>query len=280
VIMEHNKRKPLVAALMSILTPGVGQIYNGQVYKSVLMCAIFWVSIIGASSIDIFSKFYIVELLHVLTIATFFYVIIDAFRVASKLEAYSLKNYNRWYVYMILILLHFCIAEILIPPIFKDRTHEVYKLSSSTMAPNLSTGDRFIVDTRNKEKKKYQRGDIVVFDDLKRSVNVLIARVIGLPGEKIEIRNKDVFINDQYLREPYKKHVDSTIFPAHISSRDNMQPLIIPKDCLFLMGDNRDRSNDSRFNNCVDLKYIHGKVTYIYWASDERKIGEISKITY
>lgn len=282
---EIKKRNPLIAAVMSILLSGLGQIYNGQLCKGILLYISICAIILAASSADIHSNFYTVIFLYILSIVIYLCVIIDAFRIALKIKEFQLKQYNRWYIYLILIILHYSIVQTPVLSKIDKRTYESYKMSDSSMIPNLSIGDRFIADTINKGENIYQRGDIVVFHNPQRTSEVRVKRVIGLPGETIVIRNKEVFINDYRLREPYVKHTDPTIFPAHISSRhissrDNTGPLIMPTNCYFLMGDNRDLSYDSRFFNCVDGKSIHGKVTFIYWASGEGKVGKINEIKY
>ena len=125
-------------------------------------------------------------------------------------------------------------------------------------------------------RKEPERDDIIVFkypNDKKRD---FIKRLIGLPGETIEIRDKDVFINGKLLDESYAEFKDSeNIFnknhPAfyidpYARNRDNYGPRTIPEDSYFMMGDNRDRSADSRFWGFVNLNKVKGKAFLIYWS--------------
>ncbi len=277
--MEHKKRIPLVAAFMSILAPGVGQIYNGQVRKGIFLNILVLFTGWAVFYFDIYNSFFLKVFLIIFVVIAALYSIIDAYRVSEKTKEIKLRYYNRWYVYSVLIILSFSIEEIIIVPQNKNHTFKSYEISNNSMEPTLSVGDRIIVDTRNKGNI-YHRGDIVIFDYLHKKPIVSAKRVIGLPGEKIEIKNKQVLINNFNLIEPYIKHVDSTIFPTGISNRDNMGPVTIPLDCFFLMGDNRDLSYDSRDFICVDIKSIHGKATFIYWASSAGKIGKINNVRY
>lgn len=93
-----------------------------------------------------------------------------------------------------------------------------------------------------------------------------IKRVIGVGGDKIEIRNKTVYVNDLPLVEPYKLHRDSRIEAGSQTPRDNYGPIQVPRNKFFVMGDNRDQSFDSRFWKFVDMEDIKGKAFIIYWS--------------
>jgi len=111
-----------------------------------------------------------------------------------------------------------------------------------------------------------KRGDVIVFVfPLDRSKD-FIKRVIGLPGDEIEIINKQVYINGKPYSNPHAFYSDPYIYPKIVSPRDNFGPVVVPKDKYFVMGDNRDRSYDSRFWGFVDRRYIEGKAFIIYWS--------------
>ena len=90
-----------------------------------------------------------------------------------------------------------------------------------------------------------------------------IKRVVGVGGDKIEIKNKKVYVNDVLLDEPYAVHKDDEI---ENSLRDNFGPFTVPRRSCFVMGDNRDRSYDSRFWGVVDMDEIKGKAFIMYWS--------------
>jgi len=89
-----------------------------------------------------------------------------------------------------------------------------------------------------------------------------IKRIIGLPGDVIEVRDKVVYRNGQPLSEPYVQHVD----PRTAMGRDIMPPVTVPEDHYFVMGDNRDESYDSRFWGFVPREMILGKALFLYWS--------------
>ena len=111
-----------------------------------------------------------------------------------------------------------------------------------------------------------ERKDIVVFRYPVDPSKDFIKRVIGLPGDTVRIQDKKVYVNDQLLVEPYVVHSDPRILPASVSPRDNMDSILIPPHSLFVMGDNRDESFDSRFWKFVDMDELKGEAFIIYWS--------------
>ena len=156
---------------------------------------------------------------------------------------------------------------------------QAFKIPSGSMKPTLLIGDHILVNKFiyaikipiiNKELFHFsdpRRGDIVVFRYPVDTSKDFIKRVIGLPGDSVRIQDKQVFVNDKALDEPYAVHSDSRILPASVSPRDNMSTIFVPPHCLFVMGDNRDESYDSRFWKFVDIpEDLKGKAFIIYWS--------------
>jgi signal peptidase I len=130
--------------------------------------------------------------------------------------------------------------------------------------------------------KKPKRGDIVVFKYPEDGKRDFIKRVIGKEGDIVEIRDKVVYINGNPIIEPYAIHRDPDIKTREISPRDNFGPITVPEDYIFVMGDNRDGSHDSRFWGFVNTKKVKGKAFIIYWSWDGddhwvrwRRIGKL-----
>ncbi len=115
------------------------------------------------------------------------------------------------------------------------------------------------------------RGDIVIFRYPRDRSQDFIKRVIGVPGDEILIRNKQVYVNGIPYRNPHELHTDPFIIPRGQSVRDNYGPVRVPKDSYFMMGDNRDSSYDSRFWGYVKDSDIVGEALIKYWSWDKDK---------
>jgi signal peptidase I len=121
--------------------------------------------------------------------------------------------------------------------------------------------------------KNPERGDIIVFKYPVNPTQDYIKRVVGLAGDTIEIKDKKVYVNGEPQNEKYAIFLDSKILPAGVQRRDNMGPITVPEDSLFVMGDNRDNSYDSRFWNFVNLKSVKGKAFILYWSWDKKNFS-------
>jgi signal peptidase I len=155
---------------------------------------------------------------------------------------------------------------------------QAYKIPSGSMKPTLQIGDHILVSKFNYGVKlpflrstliplgTPKRGDILVFIYPEDRSKDFIKRLIGLPGDTIEIRNKKIFLNNLPLNDTRGVYVDSLIIPGSVQPRDNFGPVTVPEDSIFVMGDNRDESYDSRFWGFVKMKDVLGKALVIYWS--------------
>jgi signal peptidase I len=160
---------------------------------------------------------------------------------------------------------------------------QAFEVPSPSMEKNVLAGDRLLV---NKflfapgsgplgallPSRGVRRGDIVVFrfpEDPRRD---FLKRVVGLPGETVAIRNKRVFVDGRLLDEPYTFHSDDRVWPDDPSvpgdrrRRDQLAPTGVPAGSYFVMGDNRDDSNDSRYWGAVPAGHIEGRALFVYWS--------------
>ena len=135
-------------------------------------------------------------------------------------------------------------------------------------SPTASTAERLLLPTGG-----VRRGDIVVFKFPDNPERDFIKRVVGLPGETLEVRDKTVQIDGVPLDEPYlPSHMTSLPAGAFaIDGRDNYGPVSIPPDHYFVMGDNRDNSEDSRYWGTLPHGHLKGKAVVVYWSYDAQE---------
>lgn len=153
---------------------------------------------------------------------------------------------------------------------------QAFKIPSGSMLQTLQIGDHLLVSkfaygvkipfthTLIYKREGPQRGDIIVFEFPEDTSKDFIKRVIGVPGDLIEIKEKELFVNGVLQNEAYIQHTDLT--HNQIMRRDNFGPIMVPEDKYFTMGDNRDESYDSRFWGFVDREKIEGKAFILYWS--------------
>lgn len=274
--MKTKKRIPIIAALLSFFAPGVGQIYNGHLIKGMLFVFIdifLPVILFGVGLPGQFSGLIAVLLI---LLSYWIFVIGDALRGARKREEYVLKPYNRLYLYLLVIAIVNC--TIFLPTKFvteKILGFGTHKISTGSMEPALLARDFIISDTAYFKKNEVQRGDLVIFRYPLDPSKDFLKRVIALEGDKIEIRDKRVYIDDDPVIEDYEVLADETIIKAE--PRDNFGPEVVPAGHCFVLGDNRDNSSDSRLWRYLPIENVKGKPLYIYWAKDKKRIGMILK---
>ncbi len=154
---------------------------------------------------------------------------------------------------------------------------QAFKIPSSSMEPTLLVGDYLMVNkfiyglkipftsTKVLQYKKPHRGDIIVFIYPKDPTKDFIKRVIGTEGEKVQIIHSKIYINDQLIDDPWG-HFIRTPWSESLQGMENFGPVVVPKHSLFVMGDNRDNSQDSRYWGYVDLNAVLGKAFIIYFS--------------
>jgi signal peptidase I len=133
------------------------------------------------------------------------------------------------------------------------------------MEPALQNQERIIVSKITYKFKSIERGDVIIFRYPLKPNKYFIKRVIGLPGERISIKDGNVFINNKRLKEPYLK--------LSFKSKENSPSILIPQGNYYVLGDHRTWSNDSRNGWLVPKEYIIGKAVFRYWPF--KRIGSI-----
>ena len=165
---------------------------------------------------------------------------------------------------------------------------QAFKIPSGSMIPTLQIGDHILVNKLSYglrlpedifwvpipfggkylvDYRKPQRGDVVVFIYPEDRSKDFIKRVIGVAGDEVEVRAKKVYINGREIDDPYA-HFEGENALGGLQARDDYGPKRVPENHIFVMGDNRDKSLDSRYWGYVPLKDVKGKAFLIYWSWD------------
>ena len=161
---------------------------------------------------------------------------------------------------------------------------QAFRIPSSSMENTLLIGDHIFVNKflygyhipftkgRVMEFSHPKHGDIVVFEFPEDKSKDFIKRVVGVPGDTVEVRDKVVLVNGEPQKEPYTRFADGLSIDTFAKQRDNLPPVKVPAGKYFMMGDNRDRSYDSRFWGFVDEEALIGKAMFIYFSIDLSKL--------
>lgn len=162
---------------------------------------------------------------------------------------------------------------------------QAFKIPSGSMQNTLLIGDQLLVNKfiygiklpfTNQTiipVKDPQRGEIIVFKYPEDPSKDFIKRVVAVGGDTVQIRNKVLYVNGLKQSGEHTVHVDPRVFPREYQPRDNFGPVTVPKGKLFVMGDNRDESNDSRYWGFVDIAAVRGRAILIYWSWDSKNFN-------
>jgi len=171
---------------------------------------------------------------------------------------------------------------------------QAFKIPSGSMEDTLAIGDHLLVskfiygtklpfsDKRVLTFRDPRQGDVIVFEYPEDPSKDFIKRVVGTPGDVVEGKEKKVYVNGKPYENPHEVHKEKDLIPKEMNPRDTFGPVTVPANSYFVMGDNRDRSYDSRFWKFVKRDQIKGLAFIKYWSWDREKlrprIGNIGKL--
>lgn len=256
-------RSPYKAAASSLLLVGLGQLYNGQPRKALMIWGCNVVLILVTALVGLFHHFWGMVFVWVIAITLLVGALIDAIRTAKALQTYTSKMFNRWYVYVGAFLL----AALVSIPVKSALNAEAFRMPSGSMRPTLEVGDYFIVRHESAESYKDKRGDIIVFRHPTNNMTTFVKRVVAFPGEDIEIREGTLLINGQAITASW---AGPSGMLAH-SNVEDFGPFTVPGGTLFMLGDNLPDSNDSRYWGPLPREKIVGVAEYVYFSWDPVK---------
>lgn len=258
-----KKRNAIVAALLTLFGGGVGLLYVGRFWYALgLSLAPIIIFALAAWSGLLFTAvglYAVLLFLVLLWIGTSVAAAIWARRAGEAV----LRPYQRWYYY----LLWFVAFALICDPILTKRAelfgYETFRFPSSSMRETLLPGDMFVSNTWKYRDAQPARGELVVFRFPGDPSVKYVKRVIGLPGDTVEMKGGAVHVSGKQLHEPY-------VTPANnVRTATADLRFVVPPDSFFVLGDNRDHSNDSRYWGFVRKDHLHGNVEQIWLSYGE-----------
>jgi signal peptidase I len=267
------RRRPWLAGLFQIFAPGLGNLYGGRPLRGLILhfCVL---CILFAGILAVVWLPPPVNLLFCAgsILAATILSILDGVRCARASDPrYRLAGYNRWYVYLVL-LVGLAFIDGLWQDFVEARVAAPAQLSTVGMVPTVLPGDHFFTNKMAYVFSDPKRGDLVFYETPQMPDAKLLQRIVGLPGETIEIRNRAVFINGQRIDEPYARFLRPS--SEEPTPGDSLVPYVIPGDGYFVLGDNRDNSLDSRFLGAFNRRELRGMVGTVYFSWDS-ELGRV-----
>lgn len=294
-------RNPLLALVASMLMPGLGQLYNGEPTKGLLlflansatMPVAAWLALHGPAE----AMWVVMVVFLLITLGLYLYAIIDAYRAAKRLgDAYQPREFNKPYVYIIVFIIgYFFVFSGLLT---YTRTHlmQSFRIPSQSMLPSVLRGDILFADMRvncRHCKNQVERGDLAIFVYPNNRNLLYIKRVIGLPGDRIQINGTDVRVNGASIRgaavtsfahKELERLLDDHVAWHEKSAKGEYTVIwrrgthsvqasfTVPNGEVFVLGDNRDAATDSRRFGTVPLVDIVGLADQV-WFSKSKQNG-------
>jgi signal peptidase I len=258
-----KKRSSFISLLLSIITPGLGHLYNGKFIWAVAIPIIYVIisDIIYYSSL--IKSFIFLIVLVLITIFTYVFSIIHSIILSKRNSNYQLKYFNRIYIYLIWPIVFFGIGELL-PD---NNSFRTFSIPTDGMENTMMVDDMILADMDYYNTHRVRKNELVIFNEPKYPHQLLIKRAIAFQGDKILIVNGKIYLNDKEYKEDNPNIIYETGYYADLNET------IIPNDHIFFLGDNRPNSLDSRFWGTVPEKMVKGKPLYIYFSHSFNRIG-------
>ncbi len=270
--MTINKKtqNPFIAAVLSFLAPGLGQIYDGKGALGLIFFLIF-VALPFLWGVSGWPRHFLgLAAFAVLGTVFWLFTVVHALVQARRSKQAPHKKYQTIPVYAFFIVLSLGLTLLVPAKIWMTVLGVApFRFMTDSMMPTIQQGDFLMSDPHAYKNLSPQQGDLVVFDYPKEPAKRFLMRVIAVGGETVEIKDRQVHVNGEPLQQSYTSQAD---MPPD-NQRDNFGPLKIAAGHCFVLGDNRDNSNDSRFWGALPLASVKGQPLYIYWAKDKKRIG-------
>ena len=305
-----HRRLPWLAVVLSLIMAGLGHIYCGRFVKGLVLTfltCIFVPVLFGRLSVSNSSvRIAVIIAALFASSGVWLVAIIDSWYTARHTaEGYTLKDYNRWYVYVLLVLMGTGGSTQIAFNVRKTLL-EAFRVPVASNYPTIVPNDRFLANKLAYKNSDPKRGDLIVFlNPEDRRINY-IKRVVAIAGDTVEIKDGQLYVNDEKLQrqklaqstldnirvEVRGEPLEGDVFvetngnakykiflarPPHDTTSSDFAKIKVPEHHCFVLGDNRNLSQDSRHFGPVPLATVKGRADYLYWpAKDWSRFGRIS----
>jgi signal peptidase I len=288
----NSRRRPWAAVLGTLLQPGLGHLYAGAPERAVaaVLINILAIPIWGICLLSLASRPALALIVSLSFVGLTIWLAYDAARIARHQPSdYALRHYNTWSAYLTwIVALGFLSAQVL--ALTKLHLVQAFRVPSGSMAPSLLVGDMIMVGMW-RPMQQLERGTVVVFESIEEPGLKVIKRVVGTPGDTIAMVAGSLRRNGEPVFEPYVIHEDLTRHEdavqrakmrnwqiLHVAAGQNLStyapdlqdwgPVVVPRDSLLLLGDNRDSSYDGRYYGFVPTSRVLGRPMFVYYSYD------------
>ncbi len=265
-------KEPLLALFLSIILTGLGQMYAGRIKRGIsfLIIPIISAVIMFTYFLNPTTKTNVFMLIPLGILAIFgIFVLADAYLCA---KAYNINNNLKRNITTgkrivivtgIIFFLFVFHPQQLVANYFRNNVVQAFKLPTGTMMPTLMVGDKILVDKAIYKKSEPKRGDVIIFKYPKDPRKIFVKRLVGLPGEMVEIKDGQIIVNGIKLQDPV---IFSNIYYYNKGEyAQEGKAIQVPNNSYYVLGDNSNASQDSRYFGFVPKENIEGKAFKIYF---------------
>ena len=255
---------PVQAVLLSVFGFGLGYVYVGRMR----LAFVYFGALLGVFAVAGWTRLVLhpvaVYALAVVALSITLFVLIHCAMLAISNRSAAAKTYNRGWVYVVWIIASMVLAEVMLQSRASIFGYEPFHVPATSMAPTIKQGDFLMTDTWRYDRSAPDIGELVVFGLPTDPRIKYVKRVVGLPGDSIEIRDDILYRNGEAIDEPY-----ILVSPGGSTGMSNFGPVVTPDDHFFMLGDNRHRSRDSRFIGAISRSLLHGRVEHRWFAYND-----------
>jgi signal peptidase I len=266
---------PRIAALLTLLTPGLGHIYIGQARRGIVLFALVLVAdiLLMFALMGVLARFWMFAVSLGLLLGLWFYIVVEATVRAARMHEQPRQRYNRWPFYAGAFVLAWLITAI--PCIYAANAKAsgqlgYFRATAASMEPTLQAGEFFLADATYYRSHQPSRGDVVVYVHPKQAGVHYVKRIAAIEGDRIAVKAGRTIVNGMAVEEPYVEVGNAQ------AAFNNMAETRVPVGEVFVLGDNRANSMDSRAataHGTVPMGNLIGRATDVAFSRDLTRMG-------